>query len=57
MRTMHELVADIINLNQKDMELLAEALVWYSEEKAADLEFLLNMMYKEKEVLSVKEYA
>lgn len=57
MRTMHELMADIINLSDKDMELLAEGLVWFSEEKAADLEFLLNMMYKEKEVLSVKEYA
>ena len=50
-RTMYDLVSDIVKLNDDDMQLLAEALVMYSETKAERLEFLLNVMLKEQEAV------
>lgn len=48
-RTMYDLVSDIVKLNDDDLQLLAEALVMYSATKAERLEFLLNVMHKEQE--------
>ena len=48
MRTMNELVNEILNLNDNDMELLAEALVWFGDRQATKLEFLLQSMQVEK---------
>lgn len=45
MRTMANLVSDIMNLNNKDLEMLAEALAWFSAgttEKAHRFESYLN---------------
>jgi hypothetical protein len=36
-------------MNDDDLQLLAEALVMYSDTKAERLEFLLNVMLKEQE--------
>jgi hypothetical protein len=49
MRTMYDLVGDIVKMNDDDLQLLAEALVMYSDTKAERLEFLLNVMLKEQE--------
>ena len=48
MRTMYDLVGDIVKLNDDELQLLADALVLYSEAKAERLEFLLNVMQKER---------
>ena len=48
-RTMYDLVSDIVKLNDDDLQLLAEAVVMYSGAKAERLEFLLNAMQKEQE--------
>ena len=48
MRTMFDLVGDIVSLNDDDLQLLADALVLYSNTKAERLEFLLNVMQKER---------
>ncbi len=48
-RTMYDLVGDIVKMNDDDLQLLAEALVMYSDTKAERLEFLLNVMLKEQE--------
>ena len=49
MRTMYDLVGDIVKMNDDDLQLLAEALVMYSDTKAERLKFLLNVMLKEQE--------
>jgi len=49
MKTMYDLVRGIVKLDDDDLQLLAEALVMYSDTKAERLEFLLNAMLKEKE--------
>ena len=49
MRTMYDLLGDIVKMNDDDLQLLAEALVMYSDTKAERLEFLLNVMLKEQE--------
>jgi hypothetical protein len=49
MRTMYDLVRGIVKLDDDDLQLLAEALVMYSDTKAERLEFLLNVMLKEQE--------
>jgi hypothetical protein len=46
---MYDLVGDIVKMNDDDLQLLAEALVMYSDTKAERLEFLLNVMLKEQE--------
>jgi hypothetical protein len=51
MRTMYDLVGDIVKLNDDDLQLLAEALVMYTDTKAERLEFLLNVMLKEQETV------
>jgi len=48
-RTMYDLVRGIVKLDDDDLQLLAEALVMYSDTKAERLEFLLNVMLKEQE--------
>jgi hypothetical protein len=48
-KTMYDLVGDIVKMNDDDLQLLAEALVMYSDTKAERLEFLLNVMLKEQE--------
>ena len=51
MRTMANLVSDIMNLNSKDLDLLAQALAWYSAgttEKAHRFETLLNVHNREQ---------
>lgn len=47
MRTMADLVNDVLSLNNEDLELLAEAIALYDAEKAVALEFLLNVNTKE----------
>lgn len=47
MRTIADLVNDVLSLNNKDLELLAEAIALYDTEKAVTLEFLLNVNTKE----------
>ena len=47
MRTMADLVNDVLSLNNKDLELLAEAIALYDPEKAVILEFLLSVNTKE----------
>ena len=45
MRTMANLVSDIMSLNNEDLDMLAQALAWYSAgttEKAHRFESLLN---------------
>ena len=45
MRTMVNLVSDIMSLNNEDLDMLAQALAWYSAgttEKANKFESLLN---------------
>ena len=49
MRTMYDLVRGIVKMDDDDLQLLAEALVMYSDTKAERLEFLLNVMLKEQE--------
>lgn len=56
MRTMANLVSDIMSLNTKDLEQLAQALAWYSavpnpisRNKAQSLEFFLNAHNREQE--------
>jgi hypothetical protein len=49
MKTMYDLVRGIVKLDDDDLQLLAEALVMYSDTKAERLEFLLNAMLKEQE--------
>ena len=56
MRTMANLVSDIMSLNQKDLDMLAQAMAWYSavpnpgaRNKAQALEFFLNVHNKEQE--------
>jgi hypothetical protein len=49
MKTMYDLVRGIVKLDDDDLQLLAEALVMYSDTKAERLEFLLNVMLKEQE--------
>jgi hypothetical protein len=46
---MYDLVRGIVKLDDDDLQLLAEALVMYSDTKAERLEFLLNVMLKEQE--------
>ena len=48
MRTMFNLVGDIVELNDRELQLLPDALVLYSNTKAERLEFLLNVMQKER---------
>ena len=48
MRTMFDLVGDIVELSDDELQLLADALVLYSNSKAERLEFLLNVMQKER---------
>lgn len=56
MRTMAKLVSDIMSLNNKDLDMLAQALAWYSavpnpvdRNKAQALEFFLSAHNKEQE--------
>lgn len=52
MRTIANLVSDIISLNNKDLELLAQAIAWYSSggvsDKAEKLEFFLGVHIREE---------
>jgi hypothetical protein len=61
---MANLVSDIMSLNTKDLEQLAQALAWYSavpnptsRNKAQDLEFYLNAHNKEQEETWVRRMA
>ena len=56
MRTMAKLVSDIMSLNNKDLDMLAQAIAWYSavpnpttRNKAQSLEFFLNAHNREQE--------
>ena len=64
MRTMAKLVSDIMSLNNKDLDMLAQALAWYSavpnfqaRNKAQALEFFLNAHNKEQEALWARRMA
>lgn len=64
MRTMAKLVSDIINLNSKDLDQLAQALAWYSSSpdpeaynKARAFEFFLNAHNREQEVAWARRMA
>lgn len=55
MKTLASVVTDVMNLDAHDLELLAEAMVWYSsgaavrENKAEKLQFFLGMYLQEQE--------
>lgn len=64
MRTMAKLVSDIMSLNTKDLDQLAQALAWYSavpnpvaRNKAQDLEFFLSAHNKEQEATWARRLA
>lgn len=56
MRTMANLVSDIMNLSNKDLDMLAQAIAWYSavpnpeaRNKAQALEFFLSAHNREQQ--------
>ena len=64
MRTMANLVSDIMSLSTKDLDTLAQAMAWYSavpnpeaRNKAQALEFFLSAHNKEQEQMWVKRMA
>lgn len=51
MRTMANLVSDIVNLNDKDLDMLAQAIAWYTSgisDKGERLERMLNIHNREQ---------
>lgn len=52
MRNMAKLVSEIVSLNNKDLELLAQAIAWYgsggASDKAEKLEFFLSLHIREQ---------
>jgi len=61
MRTMANLVSDIMNLSNKDLDMLARGLAWYSavpnpeaRNKAQAFEFFLSAHNKEQEQMWAK---
>ena len=64
MRTMANLVSDIMNLSNKDLDMLAQGLAWYSavpnpeaRNKAQALEFFLSAHNREQEQMWCKRMA
>lgn len=65
MKTLASVVTDVMNLDTHDLELLAEAMVWYSSgdavkgNKAFELQFFIGMYLQEQDTYkrSTKEVA
>lgn len=58
MRTMANLVSDILNMNSEDLEMLAQGLVWFSSNpsnQAEKLAFLLETHIREHQGSALKE--
>ena len=49
MRTMMDLVKDVLSLSNTDLDLLAQALATYDIRKASRLEFFLNAQIAEED--------
>lgn len=56
MKTMHDLVKDILSLKNTDLDLLAEALATYDIRKADRLNFLLKTHVIEEDNRRLREY-
>jgi hypothetical protein len=50
MRTMHDLVGDILALKKTDLDTLAEALAIFDNDRAEQLKFLLDSHTREEEL-------
>ena len=51
MRTMANLVSDIVNLNEEDLDMLAQAIAWFTagtSDKGERLERMLNVHNREQ---------
>ena len=56
MRTLHDLVGDILSLSKVDMNMLAEALATYDIRKAEQLQTLLGVSVREEEERRLNDY-
>lgn len=56
MRTMANLVSDILNMPNTDLEMLAEALALYDIRKADRLKFLLNTHIIEEDARRLRDW-
>lgn len=60
MRTMANLVSEIVNMNNDDLEMLAKGIAWFSSggstDKAAKLKFFLENHIREQEQRMEKIY-
>ena len=56
MRTLHDLVGDILSLSKVDMNMLAEALSLYDIRKAEQLQTLLGVSVREEEERRLNDY-
>jgi hypothetical protein len=56
MKTMHDLVKDILSLKNTDLDLLAEALATYDIRKADRLNFLLKTHVIEEDSRRLREW-
>jgi hypothetical protein len=53
MRTVNDLVGDILSLKKTDLDLLAEALAVFDIRKAEQFKFLLDVRLREEELRSL----
>ena len=56
MRTMHDLVSDILSLQKTDLALLTEALATYDLRKAEQMKFLLDVQVRTEDERRLKEW-
>jgi len=56
MRTVNDLVGDILSLKKTDLDLLAEALALYDIRKAEQLKFLLDVRVREEDARRLNDY-
>jgi len=56
MKTMHDLVGDILSLKNTDLDMLAQALATYDIRKADRLNFLLKTHIAEEDMRRLREY-
>ena len=56
MKTMHDLVGDILSLKNTDLDMLAQALATYDIRKADRLNFLLKTHIIEEDNRRLREY-
>ena len=56
MRTMNDLVGDILSLKKTDLDMLAEALALYDIRKAEQFKFLLDVRVREEDARRLGDY-